>query len=143
MRREQLREELAALEHDRWSRWMKYLTEHAHLSTTENVGRFGESLAFRWYRLMETPYADLSEAEKESDRAEADRTLALLDRVGALAEYRRLQEEHNLLLAFRDVVIRQMSKRSACYGDYWGLEAKIEEALDAVIDIRPTEGAPR
>ena len=32
----------------------------------------------RWQRQAATPYTDLSEAEKESDRAEVDKTLAVL-----------------------------------------------------------------
>lgn len=32
----------------------------------------------RWYRQANTPYGSLSEAEKESDRAEADKILAII-----------------------------------------------------------------
>jgi len=34
----------------------------------------------RWHRQIETPYADLSEKEKDSDREWADKVLAELDR---------------------------------------------------------------
>jgi hypothetical protein len=64
-----LREQLADLEHDRWSRWMRHMFANA---TDENFAR--------WARQMETPYADLSEAEKDSDRKEADNTLEVLRR---------------------------------------------------------------
>jgi len=60
-------EQLAALEHDRWSRWMKYM--FANL-TMENL--------VRWKRQMDTHYRNLSEAEKESDRKEVRRTLEIL-----------------------------------------------------------------
>ena len=36
----------------------------------------------RWTRQMNTPYADLSEKEKESDRAEVRKTLAVIEKVG-------------------------------------------------------------
>jgi hypothetical protein len=39
--------------------------------------------AERWRRQMDTPYADLPEAEKESDRKEADRVLAVLGQAPA------------------------------------------------------------
>jgi hypothetical protein len=64
------REEIAALCHDQWSGWMRYLFEHCSL--------IPESFAIRWKRQMNTSYADLSEPEKENDRKEADRFIALL-----------------------------------------------------------------
>ncbi len=74
---ERLREALAALEHARWSRWMEYLfsvgTVHADGTWTMPA----EKVA-RWRRQMHTAYRDLSEPEKDSDRAEADQTRALL-----------------------------------------------------------------
>jgi hypothetical protein len=33
----------------------------------------------RWQRQMNTPYAELSEAEQDSDRSEADKFIAILD----------------------------------------------------------------
>jgi uncharacterized protein (DUF433 family) len=68
--RERLREQLAALCHEQWSGWMRYLFENCSL--------IPEAFAIRWKRQMNTPYAELSEAEKESDRKEADRFLSLL-----------------------------------------------------------------
>ena len=68
-----LRELLAALEHDRWSGWEKYREKVAHRQHAS-----GEPNLKRWYRQRDTPYEQLTEAEKESDRAEADRTLALV-----------------------------------------------------------------
>lgn len=72
-----LREALAALAHDQWSGWTKYM-----FSKTSPTGEAGESIPLalveRWKRQMQTPYADLPDSEKESDRTEADRVIALL-----------------------------------------------------------------
>lgn len=75
-----LLEKLAALEYDRWARWMKYL-----LSKCSWVGSAAGLVAVippeplrHWQRLIDTKYADLSEEEKEGDRVEARKTLALL-----------------------------------------------------------------
>lgn len=69
-----LRERLAAYAHDAWSRWMRYEFE-VRESADE---KFFPSNEFRWERQMNTPYAELPEAERASDRAEADRILAIL-----------------------------------------------------------------
>ena len=78
-----LREQLAALAHEQWSGWMKHLfslTVRSHPAGREHEVIQGE-VAERWKRQMRTPYAELSEAEKESDRAEADRVLDVLARL--------------------------------------------------------------
>jgi hypothetical protein len=68
-----LRERLAALEHDRWSRWERYRE-----GTAGGTHASGEPNEERWRRQRETPYEDLTGPEKESDREEADRTLAIV-----------------------------------------------------------------
>lgn len=72
-----LREQLAELCHAQWSGWMKFLFS---ITVTTNPGHvvLSAHCADRWKRQMETAYADLSEAEKESDRKEADRILAVI-----------------------------------------------------------------
>jgi site-specific DNA-adenine methylase len=67
-----LREPLAAYAHDVWSRWMK------HLFSRTDDGAITPEDAERWKRQMATPYADLTEEKKESDRKEADRMLAVM-----------------------------------------------------------------
>lgn len=85
-----LREKLVALEHDRWSRWEKYREKAA-------IGHHpsGEPNLKRWYRQREMSYEDLTEVEKDSDRAEADKTLAVvapeLDRLWTENEKLRMQ----------------------------------------------------
>lgn len=64
----ELIETLAAIEHERWADWQKYLhsqgTEHHDTGAIVLAGERVES----WERQILTPYAQLSEAEKQSDR---------------------------------------------------------------------------
>ena len=57
-------EAVAAVEHDQWVHWTVYMLEN---NTEEN--------AERWRRQITTPYAELTEAEKESDREWAHKAL--------------------------------------------------------------------
>lgn len=73
----ELREQLAALAHEQWSGWMRYLfSKGCYTDMGDYV--IPKSSVLWWQRQMGTPYADLSEVEKDSDRKEADRVLALL-----------------------------------------------------------------
>jgi hypothetical protein len=63
-------EELAAYAHDAWTGWMKYLFEQSQRNADGSV-TIPSNLVARWERQMTTPYAELPEAEKESDRIEA------------------------------------------------------------------------
>ena len=65
---EEMIETLADIEHERWSRWMRYQFDNW---TDENIER--------WKMLIETSYAELSEHSKESDRKEVRKTLAAID----------------------------------------------------------------
>jgi len=73
----ELREQLAALAHEQWRGWMEYLFKCG----TPLYGGAVELPAWavdRWKRQMRTPYADLPEDEKQSDRTEADKVLAIV-----------------------------------------------------------------
>lgn len=73
-----LREKFAAQAHEAWSGWMRHLFEKcAH--NTNGTSTVPVWAVENWERQMETPYADLSEEEKESDRKEADEYLAIYD----------------------------------------------------------------
>lgn len=69
-----LREKLAAIEHERWARWQRYM--HSQCRSQKEVG--GTALVIppdrvqHWERQIATPYAELSEREKDSDRAQVD-----------------------------------------------------------------------
>ena len=64
---ESLVEALAALEHERWSHWQRYL--HAQCDRrSDGALVIPAELASRWEVQMSTPFSDLSEDEKDSDR---------------------------------------------------------------------------
>jgi hypothetical protein len=87
------RERLAALEHEQWVHWTRYMLEELKplldlacrldvLLTVETLHRadaIDQALGARrrWARQMNTAYADLSEKEKDSDREWADRVLEI------------------------------------------------------------------
>jgi hypothetical protein len=86
-----LREALAAYAHEAWSGWMRYLFSKCDTHTPRNavgmlldvpVTTIPRWAVERWERQMNTPYADLPEEEKESDRAQADKILDIVFRVG-------------------------------------------------------------
>lgn len=62
-----LREALADLEHDQWAHWTAWMLDNF---TPENI--------VRWRRQIATPYAALSEREKDSDREWADKVLEIV-----------------------------------------------------------------
>ena len=82
MNNNELREQLAALCHDQWSGWMKYLFSKCQSEYINNnpTGNFimPEWSANRWQRQVNTPYSELSHEEKESDRKEADKFIKLI-----------------------------------------------------------------
>lgn len=74
-------EALAALAHESWSGWMRYLFDKAR-KVTEPDGRIAAVIPAdscdRWLRQMMTDYAELPEEEKESDRKEAAKMLEVV-----------------------------------------------------------------
>jgi hypothetical protein len=73
-----LREQLADLEHARWSHWMRWMFD-CGTTNADGTWTMPADKVERWQRQMNTPYAGLSEREKDSDRAEVDKTLALIE----------------------------------------------------------------
>ena len=68
-------EALAAVEHERWSGWERYRES----CTASHLAHGGdEAPETRWRRQRSTPYADLSEKEKESDRVEARKSVKVM-----------------------------------------------------------------
>ncbi len=69
-----LLEELAAVEHERWSHWQRYM--HSQCEATDDGGLLiPPQLVEQWTTQLNTPYSALSEREKESDREQVRRYL--------------------------------------------------------------------
>lgn len=66
---DELIEELAALEHERWAHWQRYL--HSRCERRDDGSLvIPAALVRRWEAQIVTPYAELSDAEQDSDRVE-------------------------------------------------------------------------
>lgn len=112
---EQLREKLATIEHERWSDWQNY-THKVYLE-----GNFQEFM-LRWQRQINTPYAELSEAEKASDMEQVDRYWQLiladrkqheLDATIAELELLRPRVRHESLLTIDQVINARVAELKA------------------------------
>jgi len=77
---EELIELLSEKEHASWSRWMDYLFNQCDLERGKNHFRYiiPHELVQRWKQQVETPYAELSEREKQSDRDEVAHILPII-----------------------------------------------------------------
>lgn len=72
---EKLKETLAKIEHQRWSDWQSW----CHKVLRENCpSKKLEKVLKRWDKQIATPYSELSEKEKDSDRKQVDRYWELI-----------------------------------------------------------------
>jgi len=76
----------ANLEHERWARWQKHMFGKGIVIKYPSIPNFDEGdmiipaeLTNRWFRQIDTPYSELSEPEKESDRKETRSYIPLLE----------------------------------------------------------------
>jgi hypothetical protein len=72
-----LLEELAALEHDRWSHWQRYLHSKCQPGADGTL-TIPADLVAHWAAQMTTEYSALTEEEKESDREQVRRYLPVI-----------------------------------------------------------------
>lgn len=73
----ELYERLAAIEHDRWSHWQRYL--HSRCERREDGSLLiPADLVAHWERLMVTSWEGLTERERDSDREQVDRYWSLV-----------------------------------------------------------------
>jgi hypothetical protein len=77
MSEQDLIEQLADKEHDSWARWMRYLFSKCEFLPDGRVA-IPPELMGRWVRQSTTPYAELSEREKQSDRDEVAHILPII-----------------------------------------------------------------
>jgi hypothetical protein len=67
-------DELAAIEHERWSTWQAHLHSQGMRQADGSLVLPAELVA-RWERQIQTPYDQLTDAEKQSDRDQVRRYL--------------------------------------------------------------------
>ncbi|MCA9330429.1 hypothetical protein KC957_00115 [Candidatus Saccharibacteria bacterium] len=73
----EIRERLAAQQHEIWAHWMQYLFS---VCTENDDGTYiiPADKVKRWKYQLDTQYTDLTEDEKQSDREQADKVLEVL-----------------------------------------------------------------
>lgn len=76
--RADLFEQLAAIEHERWAHWQKYLHQKC-IRHPDGSLTIPSELVKKWERQISTAYAQLSDEEKESDREQVQRYLPLIE----------------------------------------------------------------
>jgi hypothetical protein len=76
-----LREGLAALAHNQWSGWMFYMFKQCTLNE-DGTSTIPARAVKRWQRQMSTPYSQLPESERESDKQEADKVITVIEQYG-------------------------------------------------------------
>lgn len=74
-----LLEDLAAIEHERWAHWQRFMHEQGQRQPDGSLVLPAELVA-KWDRLIDTPYANLTDKEQESDREQVRRYLPIIDR---------------------------------------------------------------
>ena len=80
-----LREALAEVSHEIWAHWMKYLFNRCKAETGDGLGYVIQwDDAKRWLSQIRTPYSSLTQCEKDSDREQADKILAVLKGQGVI-----------------------------------------------------------
>ncbi len=73
------RRRIAAVQHEIWAHWMRYLFSKCDFNH-DGAAVIPVNLVTRWERQLNTPYAELSESEQESDLHQADKITEVLGR---------------------------------------------------------------
>ena len=83
-------EAIASVEHERWSHWQRYLHQQCEHNPDGSL-TIPASLVARWTRQMQTPYGQLTDTEKDSDREQAR------EYIGALMEHLNERDTGNAI----------------------------------------------
>ena len=103
----ELIEQLAAIEHERWSSWQRWMHDQC-VRDDDGSLTIPAGLVSRWERQIDTPYADLTEREKESDREQVRRYWPLIEAIISERDHLAAQvaaltaERERVMAAFRD-----------------------------------------
>lgn len=71
-------EALAAKEHERWAHWQRYLHSKAEQQSDGSL-LLPASLVAQWETQIATPYGNLSDIKKESDRDQVLKYLPIIE----------------------------------------------------------------
>jgi hypothetical protein len=74
---EGLLEQLAAVEHERWSHWQRYLHSKG-IRQPDGSLLLPANLVARWEKQIDTKYTALTDKERESDREQVRKYLPLI-----------------------------------------------------------------
>lgn len=74
---EALTERLAAIEHERWAHWQRYMHSKA-LRQPDGSLLIPKEFVERWEHQITTPFESLTDKEKESDRDQVRKYLPLI-----------------------------------------------------------------
>jgi hypothetical protein len=74
---DRLVEQLAAIEHERWSHWQRYLHSKGVRQPDGSI-LLPADLVARWEKQIDTKYLDLDDRERESDREQVRKYLPLI-----------------------------------------------------------------
>jgi hypothetical protein len=74
---EDAREELSAIEHERWAHWQAYMHSKCKKQPDGSLV-IPADLVEKWERQIATAYSELSDKEKHSDREQVDKYLTFL-----------------------------------------------------------------
>jgi len=83
---DELLETLASVEHERWSHWQRYMHSKCVSQGDDGALLIPADLVKQWEKQIATPYSELSNEEKESDREQVRKYLPLI--VDALSNKR-------------------------------------------------------
>lgn len=78
LRSPDLVEELAAVEHERWSHWQQHLHKQC-IPGPDGSLTIPAHLVSQWTKQINTTYAQLTEKEKDSDREQVLRYLPIIE----------------------------------------------------------------
>lgn len=142
---DELREALAAYAHEAWSGWMMYLFGKGERGA-DGTWIMPKWAFDRWLRQATALYSELPESEKDSDRAEADKMLAIVQQYDARRWPEPTDEAaEQLLRAMWEVGQERLRTLGIALID-WGdreeplREAAIEYAVAALRRLREQEG---
>lgn len=124
---DELIEKLAAIEHQRWADWQQWVHDQCEIPEGEDQPDglvIPAALAMRWQRQIKTPYADLSEAEKQSDRDQVMRYWPLLQAYVSTKEREAVYGFHEYIMG-KDI-IRPEQDQAFNYG-------RLHKAIDQYI----------